>query len=92
MLLRGPPEPADLQAEGAGAGARHQPRGLRGEDAFVERMKQARKEREEREHATDKLGSGAKWTGKVTKPKEFNFSSSNVRVKALTQPVSPMHR
>ena len=68
------------------------PRGLRGEDAFVDRMKQARKEREEREHATDKLGSGAKWTGKVTKPKEFNFSSSNVRVKALTQPVSPMHR
>merc|ERR1712028_173273 len=68
------------------------PQGLRGEGAFVERMKQARRDREEKEQATDNLCSGAKWTGKVTKPREFNFSSSSVRVKALSQPVSPMHR
>jgi hypothetical protein len=68
------------------------PRGLRGEDAFIERMRQARVDRETKEAAEDRLGSGLGYTGKVTKPKEFNFASASVRVKALSQPVSPMHR
>jgi len=83
-------------------------RGMRGEEAYVERMRIARLEKAEREQAADKAaGSGSNWTGKTTKPKEFNFSTNKIRVKAkpskadkaleragraLSQPVSPMTR
>jgi len=66
------------------------PRGRTGEDAYIQRMKAARAEKEMKEAAAAST-TGNKWTPGTTKPKEFKFSASKaLKVKSLHKPVSPM--
>jgi len=66
------------------------PRARTGEDAHIQRLKQARVERETSSKASAST-TGENWTNRTTVPQEFKFTESKqVRVKSLHKPVAPM--